>query len=67
MSNYLKSIRALNGLKQRDMAKLLGITEAGYCKKENGNIEFSISDLKILKKFFELTDREFCKIFFEEN
>lgn len=67
MSKYLKIFRLANNLKQKDMAKILGITEAGYCKKENGDIEFSLSDLRVLKKFFNLTDEEFCGIFFREN
>jgi DNA-binding XRE family transcriptional regulator len=34
-STYMKSARSILGLKQRDMAKLLGVRQVNLCKYEN--------------------------------
>lgn len=60
----LKSQRARKGLTQKSMANLLSITTSSYTKKENGINPFTHIELKSLKEIFELSNNEFCDIFF---
>lgn len=68
MKNHaLKLKRAELNVSQDDVAQILGICRACYCRKENGHIKFSDADLLKLKKFLKLTDNEFINIFFEDS
>lgn len=64
--NLVRLIRHLKGLKQESVAKKLGITQQAYSKLENADkiddtkekmilsvLEFSNSDLKILKEILD--------------
>ena len=51
------------GLKYTFIADKLGISEAALVKKRQGNIPFKVSEIKILKKLLNLSDREVSKIF----
>lgn len=42
-------------LKQTEVAKMLNITNVTYSKKEKGNAEFTLTEAKILSKFFGYT------------
>ncbi len=42
----LKEIRLELGLKQLDMANVLGVSLPNYCKKENCQIKISLSEAK---------------------
>lgn len=62
---YLNSVRELRkskGLKQEDIAKIIGTSMVNYSKKENGIVRFSLIEAKLLSDFFSLPIEE---IFFE--
>lgn len=49
-------LREKNSIKQEDMAKLIGLkTISGYCKKEKGNVPFSLEEIMTIADFFGLT------------
>ena len=54
----IKDIRKRLGLSQENMAKALGITQASYSFKESGIRNFSIKELKILKRILNVTYEE---------
>lgn len=59
----LKALRIKNQLKQQDVAKLLGISETTYNRKENGVNEFTISEAIQLGNIFNISPGE---IFFAD-
>ena len=67
----LISLRRMAGFSQKDMASMIGITQATYSRKENGSAAFdekemaNIYDLlfRSLKEFFP--DLKITDIFFE--
>lgn len=40
------------------MARLLGISTANYCKKEKGEIKFTLKEAHVVAKFFDKTIEE---------
>ena len=65
MKIELKILRARFSLTQKDVANALELNNtASYTRRENGETEFSRSELIKLKKLFELSDSEFIRIFF---
>lgn len=59
----LKALRIKYQLKQQDVAKLLGIAETTYNRKENGVNEFTISEAMELGNIFNINPSE---IFFTD-
>lgn len=57
--NYLKSLRALEGLSQEKIAILLDISLQSYNKKENGKVDFTARELKQLSEFFGVPMEKF--------
>lgn len=59
LSVYVTNIiylREKNDIKQEDMAQLIGLkTISGYCKKEKGNVPFSLEEIMTIADFFGLT------------
>lgn len=51
----VKELREAAGKKQEEIALLLDISPANYCKKENGTIKFSLPEAKKLADFFHTT------------
>jgi transcriptional regulator with XRE-family HTH domain len=49
----LKEIRQLKGLKQKDMAKLLGLSSSAYSKIEKGKIDLTLKNLLKITKIFD--------------
>jgi transcriptional regulator with XRE-family HTH domain len=49
----LKQIRQLKGLKQKDMAKLLGLSSSAYSKIEKGKIDLTLKNLSIIAQIFD--------------
>ncbi|NME65662.1 helix-turn-helix transcriptional regulator [Clostridium cadaveris] len=62
--NELKSLRIKRGYRQKDIAKVLKINTNSYTKKENNNNPFTVEELILLKKIFNMDDKLFLKIFF---
>jgi transcriptional regulator with XRE-family HTH domain len=58
---YLKSLRVLKGLTQKNIAQLLNISIQSYNKKENGKVPFTANELKILSDFFDVPMENFFK------
>lgn len=58
MTQFIKSKRVLNGLKQEDVSNILNISLTAYRKKEVGKVEFKVSELKKLITLFHLTEKE---------
>ena len=51
----VKTLRETRGLKQEEVAELLGISTPTYSKKENGSIKWALSEAKLLSDFFGMT------------
>ena len=65
-SRLLKAKRVEHGLRQKDLAKALGITEKSMCLKErSAQNKFKASEMIILSKVLELSLSEFNLIFFD--
>ncbi len=60
----LKALRIRNQLKQQEVAKLLGISETTYNRKENGINEFTINEAIKLGEIFSIYPGE---IFFTDS
>lgn len=60
----LKGKRNEKGLSQQKMADMLGISKGNYNLKENGKLDFSLTEVK---KILEILQTEYKNIFFEEN
>lgn len=55
VSNKLKSLRALKGLDQKNIAKILNISVTSYSLKENGKKPFTLQEAKLLADLFNKT------------
>lgn len=64
MSRELKSIRVKNGLTQEALAEKLDMSVTAYSKRENGQIEFNVTEIKKLKDALVLNDDDVIRIFF---
>ena len=51
----IKQYRKLNKYRQEDLAKILGIKQNTYSKKENGISKFTVNEITILKDIFKVT------------
>lgn len=59
MKNYtLKSLRVKNGMRQKDLAKLIGIPVTTYSSKENGIRKFTIEEAVKISDIFKCDIRE---------
>ena len=52
------------GITQEEMGKLLGISKNNYNLKENGKLDFNLSEVK---KILDILKVDYNDIFFEEN
>lgn len=46
----LKGLRVSRGLTQKDMGKIIGKSESAYRKKENGEINFFVHEIRAIGK-----------------
>lgn len=58
---YIKALRAYHGLSQTNIANTLGCTFATYNKKENGKVDFTLEELNVLAKKFNIPAINFFK------
>lgn len=56
---YIKSLRALKGLSQIEMAKAMSLSVVSYNKKENGKVPFTIDEVKFMSTFFNVPIENF--------
>ena len=54
----IKEIRLSKGYHQRDIACILGISQNTYSDKETGKTNFTVSEIKMLRKMFNVTYEE---------
>lgn len=59
----LKELIADSGLKKGYIAERLGLTRAGYMKKENGESEFVASEVAEMSKILSLSNAQVKRIF----
>lgn len=59
--NYIKALRAYNGLNQTEVAEVLGCTYQTYNNKENGKTNFTLLELDTLAKLFNIPVTNFFK------
>ena len=52
LGKRLKALRVAKGLRQKDMAELMGLTEQNYQRYEYGEIEPQLSTLVRLARFY---------------
>lgn len=64
ISRELKAYRVRLGLTQKDIANKLGISEFAYNKRENGHVDFTLSELRKLKQVLGMGDDDLIRIFF---
>lgn len=67
LSRELKSLRVLNGLTQKELAEKLEMSETSYTKRENGQIPFSIDEIKKMKLILSLSYDDLIRIFFTDE
>lgn len=65
--NELKAARVRRGVTQKELAKVLNITGANYCMKENGIRRLFISDANDIANALNLSPQEINDIFFAKN
>lgn len=61
LSDVLKEARNKLGLKQNEVAELVGVTTQTYLKWENGKSEPKISQAGKLAKALKVTEKELCQ------
>ena len=67
MTKELKILRIKYDFTQEDVARKLGIDKTTYCKKEKGEIAFSLKDIKKIKALYNLTTEKLAQIFLTES
>lgn len=60
----LKAARIKRGLKQEDLARIVGCSTAAYSKKENRKISFTVEEAGTVKRALGLSDDDVLEIFF---
>jgi transcriptional regulator with XRE-family HTH domain len=55
----IRKLRQQKRCSQEFIAEQIGISQAVYCKIENGQIDFKVSDLLALAKAFEMSELDF--------
>lgn len=59
----LKDVIRKSGLKKTYLAEALGLSYQGFLNKLNGANEFTASEIGILKKVLNLSDKDVVRIF----
>jgi putative transcriptional regulator len=63
----LKSVRVKFGFTQEKMAKHLCISVSSYSKRENGYLQFTLAEVALLQKMFNMTEKQVWNIFFTKE
>lgn len=66
-TNILKAKRVQYEYSQTDVAEALDMTMTTYGKKERGDLDFSQSEIYVLKTLLYLTNEDIIDIFFSEK
>lgn len=59
MNTKIMLLRKKHKIKQQQLAKYLNITNSAYSKKERGNRQITINELKLLSAFYKISIEEF--------
>ncbi|OKP97757.1 helix-turn-helix transcriptional regulator [Paenibacillus sp. P46E] len=59
MKVTIKAARVNSGMKSKDVAKALGLSANGYCRKENGHNKFYIDEIAQLSRMFKVPFENF--------
>jgi len=51
----LKGLRAERGLFQADIAKIVGISDVSYQRREAGELDWHLTEMLILRRYFKLS------------
>ncbi|VTX68842.1 Uncharacterised protein [uncultured Leptotrichia sp.] len=62
--NLLKSKMSLHGDNNKTLSHKLNITPSAFSRKINGSSNFTIEEMKFIRKKYRLSDIEFLDIFF---
>lgn len=62
----IKLLRVAHGLTQEDVADVLGVHVSTYSKKESGEAPFNLTEINLLKEFYELSNNEVVETFLED-
>lgn len=63
-TNLLKAERVKAGYTQKDLSNVLKKDVSTYSKKENGLIDFTASEISIIKQLLKLSPQALDEIFF---
>lgn len=66
-TNELKAEMKRNGDTQEQLAVALGLQPSGVCERVNGRIEFRRSEINIIRKRYNLSDKDTARIFFDDE
>lgn len=58
MANNIKELREKLGIKQEELAKILGIEPATLSNKENGRRSFTVKEVLILEDILNVSVRD---------
>ena len=61
----ITGVRARLGLRQRDAAKKLDLSEVGYGRKERGEVGFTLDEVPKVARLLELSDAQVNDFFFD--
>ena len=63
-TTYLKVKMTIKGVTNRELARILGISECNFSRKLNNRTNWSVDQIKTVSKYLNLSDKELGKIFF---
>ncbi|WP_462133211.1 helix-turn-helix domain-containing protein [Peptostreptococcus stomatis] len=66
-TSLLKYYIAKSNIKAIDLIKVMGISEATYYRKVNGNSEFTRNEIQAIKDTLNLSMDDIGKIFFNQK
>ncbi len=58
LTNKLRTLREVNGYKQDYVGNYLGLTQTGYSRIENGEVDLSVKYLQKLAELYKLTPEQ---------
>lgn len=67
MKETLKCVLCRFGDNYETLSEKLGITKRSVINKMNGDTEWTLKELRIIRKVYNLTDEQVMEIFFAEK
>jgi DNA-binding XRE family transcriptional regulator len=63
----LKQFRKSCGYTQEEVGKVLGINKSNYCRREKGQVPFTLKDVMLMQNLFNMTFLQVWNIFLNEE